>query len=697
LCDEDIALLLGRLWAGDGFISNRTNFVPYYVTSSRQLASDVQLLLLRLGIISGIHRKQFKYRGGLRTGYTVHLVGENAVRNFIEHVGPHCLSREAPLEALKARLEATHGGTSKDTIPPEVRRWIDEERRAAGLTWRQLEADSGISMEEFYGNGSALKRGFRRTTIAKLAAFFSSRKLNDLAHSDVFWDRIVSIESKGVEDTYDLTVDIDHNFVADGLIVHNSHSTRYAIVAFQTAYMKVYHPVEYMAALLTFEMGSTDKMVEYIEECRRMGIKVLPPDVNISDKDFTPVYLEKEAGKSNRKSPTGNRKSTEGVIRFGMCAVRGVGEKAVEAVIDERGKAGRFNGLFEFCERVDLRQVQRSTIDALVKCGAFSGITEKRAPLLHALERAFEMGQQHQQDKRNGQLNMFGAPAANATSATRSLGDALPDVEELPSADLLKFEKELLGFYITSHPLTEHQMSLEQYSTATTREALNMSEGTEVMIGGMINRVKKSVVKNGRSAGMQMANITLEDLEGQIDCTIWAEQLADFMKRYPDMVAMESIVFVRGKIDKRRETPCLIVNDMLPVNEAVAKLTTAVAVKLDRSRHSPQTLSDLAPVLKQHPGNLRVYLQVETPQAQKVLLQLGKPLSVRPSKRFVEDVEQLLGNGTVQLRGEGARRLKRLEQQKLFAEAAVAEEAPATAASTEDAAVAAMDAAMEED
>jgi DNA polymerase III alpha subunit/intein/homing endonuclease len=696
LRDEDIALLLGRLWAGDGFISNRTNFVPYYATSSQQLASDVQLLLLRLGIISGIHRKQFKYRGGLRTGYTVHLVGENAIRNFVERVGPHCLSREAPLEALKARLEATHGGTSKDTIPPEVRRWVDEARRAAGLTWRQLEADSGISMKEFYGNGSALKRGFRRATIAKLAEFFSSRKLDDLARSDVFWDRIVSIEPKGIEDTYDLTVAIDHNFVADGLIVHNSHSTRYAIVAFQTAYMKVYHPVEYMAALLTFEMGSTDKMVEYIEECRRMGIKVLPPDVNISDKDFTPVYLEKEAAKSNRKSQTANRKSTEGVIRFGMCAVRGVGEKAVEAVIDERGKAGKFNGLFEFCERVDLRQVQRSTIDALIKCGAFSGITDKRAPLLHALERAFEMGQQHQQDKRNGQLNMFGAPAAN-TPAARSLGDALPDVEELPSADLLKFEKELLGFYITSHPLTEHQMSLEQYSTASTREALNMGEGTEVMIGGMINRVKKSVVKNGRSAGMQMANMTLEDLEGQIDCTIWAEQLADFVKRYPDMVAMESIVFVRGKIDKRRETPCLIVNDMLPVNEAVAKLTTAVAVKLDRARHSPQTLSELAPVLKAHAGNLRVYLQVETPQAQKVLLQLGKPLSVRPSRRFVEDVEQLLGSGTVQLRGEGARRLKRLEQQKLFAETAVAEEPPATAASTEDAAVAAMDAAMEED
>src|SRR5262249_52646427 len=158
---------------------------------------------------------------------------------------------------------------------------------------------------------------------------------------------------------------------------------------------------------------------------------------------------------------------------------------------------------------------QKSTIEALVKCGAFSSMSEKRAPLLFAVERAVEMGQQHQADKRNGQLNMFGAPPAGPNVARQVVGDALPVVDELPSADLLKFEKELLGFYITSHPLTEHQNSLEQYSTATTRETMHLSEGSEVTIGGMINRVKKSVTKMGRSAGMQMANITLEDLEGQ--------------------------------------------------------------------------------------------------------------------------------------------------------------------------------------
>src|SRR3954464_9597660 len=337
--------------------------------------------------------------------------------------------------------------------------------------------------------------------------------------------------------------------------------------------MKAYDPVEYMSALLTYEMGSTEKVVEYVEECRRLtlpdgskGIKVLPPDVNISDKDFTPIYIEAEPPKGKKKAPT----KKDGVIRFGMCAVRGVGEKAVQAVIDEPAKAGAFSSLYDFTERVDLRQITRATIEALVKCGAFSSLNAKRSQLLQILEGAVEMGQQSQQDKRAGQLNMFGAPAASAPSAAQTMGaSALPDVDELPDAELLKFEKEFLGFYISSHPLTEHQVALEHYSTASTREAQNCSEGTEVTIGGMINRVKKVVTRNGRSAGMPMAIITLEDLEGQIDGTMFAETYAEICQKYPDAVEVETIVFVRGKIDRKRETPSLLINEVLPINDAL--------------------------------------------------------------------------------------------------------------------------------
>jgi DNA polymerase-3 subunit alpha len=459
---------------------------------------------------------------------------------------------------------------------------------------------------------------------------------------------------------------------------NKSHSTRYAIIAFQTAYMKTYHPVEYMSALLTFEMGSTDKVVEYIEECRRMtmpdgsrGIKVLPPDVNVSDKDFTPVYLA-EPKKKTRKAAA----EPTGVIRFGLCAVRGVGEKAVESVMAERRERGEFRSLYDFTERVDLRAVQRSTIEALIKCGAFASMNARRKQLLEVLDRAVEMGQQAQNDRRSGQLNMFGQPAVRSPSAAPA--DVLPDVPEFASADLLKFEKELLGFYITSHPLTEHQSALDRYTTATTREALAMSEGAEVTIGGMIASVKKKVAQSGPSKGSPWAIIGIEDLEGSIEGMVFSKSLEDIAKRYPDAIAAESIVFVKGRVDRKRETPTIIVNDVIPISEAPARLTTAIALKLDRSQHEVSLIPQLKPLLQKHKGNIRVYLQIVTDDERRVTLSLGRELDVRPAKALVDDLEMILGAGGVQLMGDGSRRIKRLEQQRLFKEqASIGETEPA--------------------
>jgi DNA polymerase-3 subunit alpha len=456
---------------------------------------------------------------------------------------------------------------------------------------------------------------------------------------------------------------------------NKSHSTRYAIIAFQTAYMKTYHPVEYMSALLTFEMGSTDKVVEYIEECRRMtlldgtrGIKVLPPDVNVSDKDFTPVYLADPKKKSKKAA------ATVGVIRFGLCAVRGVGEKAVESVIQERNAHGEFRSLYDFTERVDLRAVQRSTIEALVKCGAYASLGARRSQLLQVLDGAVEMGQQAQNDKRSGQLNMFGQAVVTKTSAPAA-ADVLPDLDEFASADLLKFEKELLGFYITSHPLTEHQSAIERYTTATTRESLNLGEGTEVTIGGMIASVKKKITKTGRSAGMPWAIIAIEDLEGQIEGMVFGDAFAEITKRFPDALANESILFVKGRIDRKRETPTIIVNDVIPIADATARLTTAVALKLERGRHDPALIPQMKPLLQKHKGNVRVYLQIVAENSQKVTMQLSRDLQVRPVKELVDDLEMLLGSGGVQLMGDGSRRLKRLEQQRLFREDTTEEQA----------------------
>ncbi|MFT3786790.1 MAG: DNA polymerase III subunit alpha [Tepidisphaeraceae bacterium] len=231
---------------------------------------------------------------------------------------------------------------------------------------------------------------------------------------------------------------------------NKSHSTRYAFVAFQTAYLKHYHPVEYMAALLTYEMGTTDKIIEYIDETRRMKIRVLPPDVNESGRDFTPVYAradEKGAKKSGAKSASRNPQSAIPTVRFGLAAVRGVGEKAVEVIIAEREKAGHFKSLYDFCERVDTRAVQKSTLDALIKCGAMASVHANRASLLHALDGAFESAHRAQLDKASGQNMLFGGPAVASGSADADKAEVpMPNVPEFTRPSSFRWRRNWSAF-----------------------------------------------------------------------------------------------------------------------------------------------------------------------------------------------------------------------------------------------------------
>src|SRR5258706_4858608 len=218
-----------------------------------------------------------------------------------------------------------------------------------------------------------------------------------------------------------------------------------------------------------------------------------------------------------------------------------------------------------------------------------------------------------------------------------------------------------------------------------------MSECSEVTIGGMISKVKKVVTRNGRSAGQQMAIITLEDLDGQIDGTLFAESYAQVCAKYPQAVAAESIVFVRGKIDKKRETPSILVNEVIPIADALPRLTTAVVLKLDRTRHSPDVVKQLQPVLRQNKGNLPVFMEVQYNGSSTVTMKLGSEMFVRLGDALVSELDHVLGSGSVQLVGAGTRRVKRIQQQQLFKEETAESEAAIAPASEE----VAMDAEME--
>ncbi|HVL14636.1 MAG TPA: DNA polymerase III subunit alpha, partial [Gemmata sp.] len=529
LCDADLELFLGRLWAGDGFIANDTLKVPFYATSSRRLASDVQHLLLRLGIVSRIHHKQFKYKGTLRPGYTVHILGEGAAETFLTRIAPHCVGRVHAVELLREHVATTRRGlTSKDTVPLEVREWVDEERRARGLTWDELERQSDVSVQEFYGTPSAGKRGFQRATIATLAAFFGSARLAAVADSDVFWDRVVSVEYVGVQDTYDLTVDEDHNFVANGLIVHNSHTAAYAQIGYQTAYLKTHYTAEYMAALLSSEIddgNKRDMLVDHIADSRKLGIEVLPPDVNRGMADFDV--------QNNR-------------IVFGLTAIKGLGRGAAEEIVRAREAGGKFKDFFDFCERIDRRVVQKAAVVRMVQAGAFDTFG-RRAAHYAAVDKAYQTADERAADRRRGQksfLDLFES-GDDANGDGRGADHGLPDVAEWPETEKLKFEKEALDFYMSSHPLAQHDEQLRRFRTHECGELAKGKNGTEARVGGMIVELQVRTANKGRNMGRKYATFRVEDFTGTVRCIMWSDEYA----RFQELTTADAVHLFEGTLN----------------------------------------------------------------------------------------------------------------------------------------------------
>ena len=404
---------------------------------------------------------------------------------------------------------------------------------------------------------------------------------------------------------------------------NKAHSTRYSVVAYQTAYFKRHYPLEFMAALLTFEMGNTDKVVEYIEECRRMDIGVLPPDINESEVDFT---------------------TANGTIRFGLGAVKGVGEKAVEEIITARREVGGFRSLFHFCDSVDLRVVNRAVVEALVKCGAFDSTGALRAQLMAVVAAAIERGASAAEDRRRGQASLFAASATEAT-AEEDYGN-LPDVSWTES-EMLGYEKDTLGFYVTSHPLAAYKGQLKGLSTAGSQTLNHFANGEEVVVGGMLSRVHYKVTQNGRRGPGKMALLTIEDLEGPMDAVIFSEELA----KYNEFVHAERMVFLRGQISLRRETPSVRVTEVYPIEMGMEVLALSAVVHFACGADWEELLPSLLKVVQEYPGSCPLYFRIDTGQGQMVDIAASEQMRVKPSEAFRERMAALLETGRVEIIG----------------------------------------------
>ncbi len=405
---------------------------------------------------------------------------------------------------------------------------------------------------------------------------------------------------------------------------NKAHSTGYALVAFQTAYLKSYYPVEFMAALMTFEMSNTDKIVEYIDECRRMGIKVLPPDINTSENDFTVDRRADEAV----------------VIRFGLAAIKGVGEKAVGAIVEEREAHEPFKSLYDFCERVDLTIVNRATVEALVCCGAFDSTGAMRKALAEVLDKAIEAGQTARRDRLAGQMNLFGGEDHQAPPEPKL------STKEWSEAEMLAREKAVLGFYVTAHPLTSYAPLLEACATAATVDLKSCDDGTPVILGGMVTQLRTVITKGGRKPGSKLGIVTLEDLKGQTEAILFPEMLAE----QRNVVKPDAILFLRGEVDRRREEPSLRVSDVITVEQAHEKLTTHVVLRLSEATTDDAVLQALAEVVKRHEGDKPVYIDMSTSDG--MVVTVGRPgLGVAITPDLIRDLTALLAPDSLALLG----------------------------------------------
>ncbi|MCH7702868.1 MAG: DNA polymerase III subunit alpha [Planctomycetes bacterium] len=414
-----------------------------------------------------------------------------------------------------------------------------------------------------------------------------------------------------------------------GYAFNKAHSTGYALVAFQTAYMKVYHPVEFMAALLTDEMSNTAKVVDYMEACRKMGITVLPPDINTSAAGFAV-----------------DRTARKPAICFGLAAVKGVGEKAVQAIVSAREAGEPFASLFDLCERVDLSAVNRGVIEALIDCGAFDRTGAMRKALFEALDAALESGSSAQRDRLSGQMSIFGNSSGEHDFLEPSLSK-----EEWTEPEMLKREKAVLGFYVTRHPLASHTKLLEACSTVKTVDLSRYEDGAPVTLGALVTALRVVVTKGGRRPGSKMGILTLADLHGQVEGVLFPEAL----EKYRAIVSPDEIVFVVGHVDRRREEPSIRINEVIPAAQAVPDLVAEVLISLVDVPTDDQRLQALAQTCRDHPGERPIYLDV--PADNGVIVTIGAANSVRVdcARVFVAKVVELLGRDAITLRAPNGR------------------------------------------
>ena len=410
---------------------------------------------------------------------------------------------------------------------------------------------------------------------------------------------------------------------------NKSHSTAYALIAYMTAYLKAHYSVEFMAALLSGDLDGRnfkkkDSLVEHLEDCRRMNIEVVVPDVNRSNADFAVA---------------------DNKILIGLNAIKGCGMVAMESLVKVRTDGGPFRDLFDFCERVDPSLVNKSTIETLIKAGAFDSLGARRSQLSAVLERAIQSGASKHADRKSGQKGLFDAMEEDAGPAAPV---ALPDIPEWEDREKLAAEKEVLGFYLSSHPLAEHEKTLATFCTHTSTDIAAIAHRSEVILGGMLSSLKFSQTKNPRpgSTHTKYVMFDLEDMHGAMRCILWPEDFAV----HGHLAEADAILVIRGAVDRRpgSEEANIVVNELIPLGDLQSRFTKGMMVRIMEQHHGERALQELFEILRGYPGNCELQLVLCLADGSRVFMKSDK-VRVELNAEMRSRIDGLLGPGNVKL------------------------------------------------
>jgi len=435
------------------------------------------------------------------------------------------------------------------------------------------------------------------------------------------------IEGKDAETIYNLMA----SFGSYGF--NKSHTACYAVLAYQTAYLKVHYPAEFMAALLTSVMDNKAKVAQYVDECRRMKLSVLPPDINKSYADFS---VESEN------------------VRFGLAAIKNVGRGVIDAILQSRGEEGEFVSLHDLCRRVCDTTVTRSAIECLIRCGAFDSINKNRNQLLFVLGDAMNQALRAQRDKLAGQVSLFGGSTTGEQSACLE-SKALPPVSEFSRDELLAAEKDLLGLYISDHPLLQFEDKLTKVVTATSDQVKDMGDKQEVVVGGVISRVRNHVTKKNNEP---MVFLTVEDLAGPIDVTVFPS----VYKQYKKSIVQDGVVVIRGKTNHRErpgadndqsrevgvicETIHPLSNGPNGIGNGQGKGNGAKSVTIRLGKSDREKLKLLKGIFSKYSGDSPVFFLVPSNGG---TTKVSAEAKVEPSPKLLSEIERLLGPEVVRV------------------------------------------------